>query len=107
MATQKYKSNTVFGKLIQPLIGLIERCNKKRKCNALTDHEWIKTGLLRILSQEPSGRAFFQKISDSGGSDIKRSLFFETAHEKGSMIRAPLNDLILKHFVNQLQKAEK
>ena len=82
MATQKYKSNTVFGKLIQPLIGLIERCNEKRKCNALTDHEWIKTGLLRILSQEPSGRAFLQKISDSGGSDIKRSLFFETLKSK-------------------------
>ena len=37
---------------------------------------------MRILSQEPSGRAFLQKISDSGGSDIKRSLFFETLKSK-------------------------
>ena len=82
MATQTYKTKTVFGKLIQPLTGLIDLCKKKRKCSALTDHEWIKTGLLRVLSQEPSGRAFLQKLSDSGGSEIKRSLFFETLKSK-------------------------
>ena len=78
MATQTSKTKTVFGKLIQPLISLVDKCNYKRKCNALPDHEWIKTGLLRIFSQEPSGRAFLQKLSDSGRTDLKRSLFFET-----------------------------
>ena len=78
MATQTCTTKTVFGKLIQPLISLVDKCNYKRKCNALPDHEWIKTGLLRILSQEPSGRAFLQKLSDSGGTDLKRSHFFET-----------------------------
>lgn len=82
MATQTSATKTVFGKLTQPLISLVDQCNYKRKCNALSDHEWIKTGLLRILSQEPSGRAFLQKLSDSGGSDIKRSLFFETLKSK-------------------------
>ena len=82
MTTQFPASKTVFGKLIQPLIGLVEQCKYKRKCNTLPDHEWIKTGLLRILSQEPSGRAFLQKLSDSGGTDLKRSLFFETLKSK-------------------------
>lgn len=82
MATQTSTTKTVFGKLIQPLISLVDQCNYKRKCNALPDHEWIKTGLLRILSQEPSGRAFLQKLSDSGGSDLKRSHFFETLKSK-------------------------
>lgn len=81
MATQT-STKTVFGKLAEPLIGLVEQCNYKRKCNALSDDEWVKTGLLRILSQEPSGRAFLQKLFDSGGSDIKRSLFFETLKSK-------------------------
>ncbi len=82
MATQSPTSKTVFGKLTQPIIGLVEQCNYKRKCNALSDHEWIETGLLRTLSQEPSGRAFLQKLSDAGRSDLKRSLFFETLKSK-------------------------
>ena len=73
---------TVFGMLIQPLTGLVQQCNHKRKCNALTDQEWIETGLLRTLSQEPSGRAFLQKLFDSGRSVLKRSLFFETLKSK-------------------------
>ena len=82
MTTQTSKIKTVFGKLTQPLLSQVDKCNYKRKCNILPDDEWIKTGLLRILSQEPSGRAFIQKLSDSGGTDINRSLFFETLKSK-------------------------
>jgi hypothetical protein len=82
MTTQTSKTKNVFGKLIQPLVSLVDKCNHKRKCKTLPDLEWIKTGLLRILSQEPSGRAFLQKLSDSGGTDLKRSLFFETLKSK-------------------------
>jgi hypothetical protein len=78
MTTPSPTPKTVFEKLTQPIIGLVDKCNHKRKCNTLTDHEWIETGVLRMLSQEPSGRAFLQNLSDSGRSDIKRSLFFET-----------------------------
>jgi hypothetical protein len=35
-----------------------------------------------MLSQEPSGRAFLQSLSDSGRSYLKRSLFFETLKSK-------------------------
>lgn len=48
----------------------------------MTDQEWIETGLLRILSQEPSGRALLQKLFDSGRSVLTRSLFFETLKSK-------------------------
>jgi len=82
MTTPSPTSKTVFEKLTQPILGLVEQCNHKRKCNALTDHEWIETGLLRMLSQEPSGRAFLQRLSDSGRSDLKRSHFFETLKSK-------------------------
>jgi hypothetical protein len=82
MTTSSPTPKTVFGKLTQPIIGLVEQCNHKRKCNILTDHEWIETGLLRMLSQEPSGRAFLQSLSDSGRSDLKRSHFFETLRSK-------------------------
>lgn len=78
MTTKIPTPKTVFGKWTQPLAGLVQQCHYKRKCNTLPDQTWIKTGLLRTLSQEPSGRAFLQKLSDSGRPDIKRSHFFET-----------------------------
>ena len=78
MNTKSSTSQTLFRKLTQPLTGLVQHCNHKRKCNTLTDQEWIETGLLRILSQEPSGRAFLQKLFDVGRAVVKRSLFFET-----------------------------
>ena len=82
MTSKSPTSKTVFGKLIQPLTGLLQQCKHKRKCNVLTDQAWIETGLLRIFSQEPSGRAFLQKLLDSGKSVLKRSHFFETLKSK-------------------------
>jgi hypothetical protein len=83
MTTQKTSTTiNVLGKLAQPLLSLVNKCIYKRQCNTLSDDEWIKTGLLRVLSQEPSGRAFIQKLSDAGCTDINRSLFFETLKSK-------------------------
>lgn len=82
MTPKKPTSKTVFEKLIQPLSGLIQQCACKRECKKLPDHQWIETGLLRILSNEPSGRAFLQKLFDSGATLIKRSHFFETLKSK-------------------------
>jgi len=75
-------SKSVFAKLIEPLGGLIDKSKQKRKCKTLSDQQWIETGLLRILSQEISGRAFLQKLYDSGQMFISRSLFFETLKSK-------------------------
>jgi hypothetical protein len=72
MTPKKPTSKTVFEKLIQPLSGLIQQCACKRECKKLPDHQWIETGLLRILSNEHSGRAFLQKLFDSGATVIKR-----------------------------------
>ena len=63
-------SKTVFEKLIQPLSGLIHQCTNRRECKKLSDQQWIETGLLRILSNEYSGRAFLQKLFDSAGTEI-------------------------------------
>ena len=82
MTPKNPTSKTVFEKLIQPLSGLIHQCAYKRECKILSDQQWIETGLLRILSQEPSGKAFLQKLFDSVGTVIKRSHFFETLKSK-------------------------
>lgn len=78
MTTLSHTSKTVFGKLTQPLNGLVDRCKSKRNCKTLSDQQWIQTGILRTLSQESSGRAFIQKLLDIGQIFIKRSHFFET-----------------------------
>lgn len=82
MTSKNTPSKTVFEKLIEPLNGLINNCQSKRNCRVLSDEQWIETGLLRILSQESSGRAFVQKIYDSGRMLLSRSLFFETLKSK-------------------------
>jgi hypothetical protein len=82
MTSKNSLSKTVFGKLIQPLSGLIQQCACRRECNKLTDRQWIETGLLRVFSQERSGRAFLQKLFDSSGAMINRSHFFETLKSK-------------------------
>jgi hypothetical protein len=82
MTPKKPTSKTVFEKLIQPLSGLIHQCTHRRECKKLSDQQWIETGLLRILSNEYSGRAFLQKLFDSAGIVIKRSHFFETLKSK-------------------------
>lgn len=82
MNSKKPTSKTVFAKLITPLTGVIDKCKSKRKCSTLTDQQWIETGLLRTISQENSGRAFLQKLCDSGRVFLNRSLFFETLKSK-------------------------
>lgn len=73
---------TVFEKLIQPLKGLLQKIDSRRECKVLPDMQWLETGILRALSQEPSGRGFLQSLLDSGKSTLKRSHFFETLKSK-------------------------
>lgn len=82
MTTKKHTPKTVFEKLIRPISGLIDNCNYKRNCKTLSDQQWIEAGLQRTLSQEVSGRAFIQKLFDSGKMILKRSHFFETLKSK-------------------------
>lgn len=82
MLTKNPTSKTVFTKFIEPLTGIIDKCKSKRECKALSDHQWIETGLLRIISQHSSGRSFLQKLFDSSRIFLSRSLFFETLKSK-------------------------
>lgn len=57
---------SVFAKLIEPLDDLVDKSKLKRKCKTLSDRHWIEAGLLRILSQEISGREFLHQCPGSG-----------------------------------------
>lgn len=101
MTSKNPPSKTVFAKLVEPLNGLISKCQSKRNCRVLSDQQWIETGLLRILSQESSGRAFVQKIYDSGRMLLSRSLFFETLKSKRRLnLCREINSMVYKQMVN-------
>ncbi len=71
-------SETVFSKLFYPLKSLLIGCKNTRVCPSLPDQQWLETGVLRVLSDESSGRSFLQKRFDGGLSLITRSHFFES-----------------------------
>ncbi|MBW2365303.1 MAG: transposase [Deltaproteobacteria bacterium] len=100
MTSKNHTSKTVLAKLIEPLDGLINQCKSKRTCKVLPDHQWIETCLLRTLSQESSGRAFVQKIYDSGRMFLSRSLFFETLKSKRRLkLCREINSMVYKKML--------
>lgn len=88
--------------MVEPLKGLINQCQSKRNCRVLSDQQWIETGLLRTLSQESSGRAFVQKIYDSGQMLLSRSLFFETLKSKRRLnLCREINAIVYKQMMKK------
>lgn len=77
-ATTNTTTETVLSKLFNPLSPLLADCKNTRSCPSLSDQEWLETGVLRVLSNEPSGRSFLQKRFDAGLNLITRSHFFES-----------------------------
>ncbi len=70
--------HTLLDKLIAPLQSLILSSPKRRNCPVLEDEDWIKAGLLRVLSNEISSRGFLQQLADQLQTIIARSSFFKT-----------------------------
>lgn len=70
--------HTLLDKLIAPLKSLILSSPKRRNCPVLEDEDWIKAGLLRVLSNEISSRGFLQQLADQLQTIIARSSFFKT-----------------------------
>ena len=69
---------TLLDKLIAPLKSLILSSPKRRNCPVLEDEDWIKAGLLRVLSNEISSRGFLQQLADQLQTINARSSFFKT-----------------------------
>lgn len=63
----------------QPLTELLEEAAHQRTCHAVTDQDWIDTGLIRVLKHEISGRAFLQDVFNdtSGEAGLSVGQFFD------------------------------
>jgi len=78
MVLQTTLINTVSARFFQPILDLFGRLTSSRQCPELTDLEFIRLGVSRVLSQATSGRDFLQAYAESGGQAVARSHFFET-----------------------------
>lgn len=65
----------VFQKLLAPLEECLGKASHSRVCQTITDSDWLATGVLRVLSESNSGRAFLQKLFHMG-KDFGVSQFF-------------------------------
>ena len=55
-----------FKALLEPLGESISKNTKGRVCQKTSDHDWLATGILRVLNESKSGRDFLQKLYHKG-----------------------------------------
>jgi hypothetical protein len=65
----------------------LERARHQRACPALGDHDWIDTGLLRVLDNETSGRGFLQGLfgHNDGEAGPDPGQFFDALKSPGRL----------------------
>ena len=78
MVLQIASISTVAGRFFQPVLDLFALLTTSRQCPDLSDLEFIRLGVSRVLSQATSGRDFLQAYAESGGKEVENSHFFET-----------------------------
>jgi len=106
-STKLKKHKTLFDEFTRSLRPLITKSKHKRHCHKLTDEEWVETGILRTIFQEPSGRGFLQTLPAMGRKLLKRTHFFETLNS-GRRLRLcqDVNNLLLDQLSSSLSHAD-
>lgn len=65
-----------------PALDLIEQSPSYRNCPSLSDQQWLKLGVSRVISAPESGRGFLQGLISQGANAPGGSHFFETLKSK-------------------------
>ena len=71
-------SGSVPDRFFHPVQGLLQECRHSRKCPTLSDIDWIKLGVSRVVDAPASGRGFLQSLIGQGQLAPSYSHFFET-----------------------------
>jgi hypothetical protein len=69
--------STTLDRLLSPINLLLDNNPYARKCESLTDHNWTKMGIRRVLGESNSGRSFLQMITACGEKTIWTSHYFD------------------------------
>lgn len=71
---------TVNDAFFAPITGLAEASPNTRPCPELSDSEWIRIGIQRVLEDVPSGRGFLQEHGPRFAQIPKHSNYFSSLH---------------------------
>jgi hypothetical protein len=85
-------SITVNDAFFQPISGLAQASSHTRPCPEISDDLWIRNGILRVLEESSSGRAFLQQHGSRLETTPKLSNYFSCLHSsrRGDV----LNDVV-------------
>lgn len=79
---------TVDESFFEPALRLVrDHCRRRRDAPELSDEQFLRAGIRRVLGQCDSGRDFLQARQD-GGENLARSTWFDALHSKrrGAMV---------------------
>lgn len=69
--------STPLDRLLSPITSLLNDNPYYRKCESLTDNDWVKLGIRRVIGESNSGRSFLQMITACGEKTIWTSHYFD------------------------------
>ena len=100
-ASNMLNNSEVFESLFSPLNSIINENSNSRKCKLIPDEEWVKIGLLRVLSNEHTGRGFLEEFSFTNDLKLSVGHFFNSLNsERRSKFIKELNQkLVLTNAV--------
>jgi hypothetical protein len=77
-------TSETYRRFRQPLTCILDKAEHQRSCPVVGDHDWIDTGIFRVLDNEPSGRAFLQSLFNSSGGEagLTPAQFFDALKSK-------------------------
>ena len=75
--SMKQDKSAVFEEFNSPLTELLEKNPYSRECSSLTDEQWVKMGLKRVLGSHSSGRGFLQGSSFKCDEDLLTGHYFD------------------------------
>ncbi|MCK6499450.1 MAG: hypothetical protein L6Q38_08220 [Nitrospira sp.] len=87
----------LLDQLLAPAIALLDGYIRSvRTEGAISDPDFVRLGILRVLSQAVSGRDFLQQCAETFGEPLERSTFFDTLHSaRRQALVSELNALLV------------
>ena len=77
---QTYDNQKIAELFFAPVEPLLEACAHQRPCPELSDWQWVRMGIERVIKDERSGRSFLQDwaMGEGRGTPVQVSHFFQS-----------------------------
>lgn len=83
MVISKQSNLRVSDQFFGPMVDALKKCQSyQRRCPSLSDQQWLKCALKRVIFNNRSGRDFLQTLAEVFNHSIGVSHFFETLKSK-------------------------